>query len=156
MRLGGPWASLHVLNKREIACNCQGFRPLAQSLNCNSSGSLKFLYPFLSSPMRDTRYANRNLLELIIFRKQASRTSYEAPQYADCPIVLSIPPSYYQILFLTPVAETPRYELYMLTYQPSDMDSGIQNSNTTVTCLAFISSNHSDKLKVIVFRDWNI
>jgi hypothetical protein len=83
--------------------------------------------------MRVTRHTNGNLLELIIFRKQASRTSYEAPHYADCSIVLSVPSSYFQILFLALVAENPEPEQYMLIYQPSDMDSGIQIFNATVT-----------------------
>jgi hypothetical protein len=154
MRLCGFGASLQVLNKRKIACNYQGLKIIiiqsaAQSLNCNIFGSLKFLYPFRSSPMRVTRHANRNLLELFIVRPQASRTSYEAPHSADCSIVfLSIPPSYYQILFLHLLLKTFNLNMYILTYQPSDLDSGIQNFKITVTFLMFISSYHGDKLNV--------
>ena len=113
-RLHGPGASPHVLNKRKIACNCQGLnmviQSVAQSLNCNVSGSLKFLYSFLSSPMRVTGHVHRNLLVWIILRKQVSRTSYEAPHYAECSILLSVPPSYCQILFLKSVAENTQPE----------------------------------------------
>ena len=153
MRLDGFGANLHVLNERKIACNYQGLnimiiQPAAQSLKCNISGSLKFLCAFLSSPMRVTRHDNRNLLELIILRQQTSRTSYEAPHSADCSIVLSIPPSYYQILFLHLLLKTFNLNMYTLTYQPSDLDSGIQNFKITVTFLTFVSSYHSDKLNV--------
>jgi hypothetical protein len=115
MKLHGPGSNLHLLNKRNLACNCQGLNIMiihlvTQSLNCNASDSLKFLCAFLSSPMRVTRHANRKLLKLIILRKHASRTSYKAPHYADCYIVLSIPPFYYQILFSTPVAKNPQLE----------------------------------------------
>jgi hypothetical protein len=75
MRVGGPRASLHVLEKRKVSCTCRDLsivimQPAAQSLHCNTSSALKFLYAFLTSLKRVTSHAYRILLGLIILNKK--------------------------------------------------------------------------------------